>query len=84
LLLGSVVAQLVPFRLCQNAEKRRVTVSHPMAEGKTSDEDGDASQDGIEEIESPHRSNTHEVEERALYEVVSSNDFLIESYSVLL
>jgi hypothetical protein len=37
-----------------------------MAEGKSSYEDGDAGQDGIEEIESPHRSNTHEVEERAL------------------
>jgi hypothetical protein len=37
-----------------------------MAEGEAADEDGDTCEDGIEEIESPHGTDTDEVEERAL------------------
>ena len=37
-----------------------------MAEGDPADEESDARQNGIEEIESSHRSNAHEVEERPL------------------
>jgi hypothetical protein len=35
-----------------------------MAEGKTANEDGDTCEDGIEEIEGPHRTDADEVEER--------------------
>jgi hypothetical protein len=38
-----------------------------MAEGKAAYEDGDPSEDGIEEIEGPHRSDADEVEERTLH-----------------
>ena len=38
-----------------------------MAESETADEDGDAGEDGVKEIEGPHSSNTDEVEQRALY-----------------
>jgi hypothetical protein len=53
LLLGGVIAQLVAFGLCQDAEERRIAVRYPMAEGKTANEDGDTREDGIEEIEGP-------------------------------
>jgi hypothetical protein len=67
LLLGRVVADVVPFGLCQDAEERRITVCDPMAEGKTANEDGDTGEDGIEEIEGPHSSDTNEVEQRAFH-----------------
>jgi hypothetical protein len=38
-----------------------------MAEGKTANEDGDTGEDGIEEIEGPHCSDTNEVEQRAFH-----------------
>ena len=67
MLLGRVVAQLVTFGLCQDAEERRIAVRYPMAKGKTADEDGDTREDGIEEIESPHRADADEVEQRAFH-----------------
>jgi hypothetical protein len=42
-----------------------------MAEGKAANENGDAREDGIEEIESPYSADAHEVEERALNAQVS-------------
>jgi hypothetical protein len=36
-----------------------------MAEGETANEDGDACQDGIEEIEGPYRADADEVEQCA-------------------
>jgi hypothetical protein len=36
-----------------------------MAEGKAANEDGDTCEDGIEEIEGPHRADADEVEESA-------------------
>jgi hypothetical protein len=38
-----------------------------MAEGKTGDEDGDSCEGGIEEVESPHRADADEVEQRTFY-----------------
>ena len=38
---------VVAFGFCQDAEERRIAVRYPMAEGKTADEDGDTSEDGI-------------------------------------
>jgi hypothetical protein len=38
-----------------------------MTEGETANEDGDTRKDGIEEVEGPHRSDAHEVEQRTLY-----------------
>jgi hypothetical protein len=38
-----------------------------MSEGETANENGDAGEDGIEEIEGPHRANTDEVEQRAFH-----------------
>jgi hypothetical protein len=37
-----------------------------MAKGKPANEDGDTCEDGIEEVEGPHGTDTDEVEERAL------------------
>jgi len=34
LLLRGVIAQLVPFELCEDAEKCRIAVRHPMAESE--------------------------------------------------
>jgi hypothetical protein len=71
LLLGGVVAELVPFGLCQDAKECRIAVAYPMAEGKAANENGDAREDGIEEIESPYSADAHEVEERAFNAQVS-------------
>jgi hypothetical protein len=38
-----------------------------MPEGETANEDGDARQDGIEEIEGPHRADADEVEQCAFH-----------------
>jgi hypothetical protein len=38
-----------------------------MAEGKAANEDGDTSEDGIEEIEGSHRSDADEVEQRPFH-----------------
>ena len=38
-----------------------------MTKGKAADEDGNASQNGIEEIEGSHRADADEVEQRALH-----------------
>ena len=35
-----------------------------MAEGKAANEDGDTGEDGIEEVEGPHRTDADEVEQR--------------------
>src|SRR5713226_4981590 len=66
LLFGRVIAQFVSFGLRQDAKKRRIAVRHPMPEGKTAYEDGDTREDGIEEIEGPHRADANEVEQCAL------------------
>src|SRR5208337_977245 len=64
-LFGCVIAQLVAFGPRQDAKERRIAVRHPMSEGETANENGDTGEDGIEEIESPHRANTDEVKQRA-------------------
>ena len=56
--------QLVPFGLCEDAEECRIAVRYPMAESKAANEDGDACEDGIEEIEGPYRADAYEVEQR--------------------
>ena len=61
-----VIAHVVAFGLGQDLEKCRIAVRYPMAEGKAANEDRDTGQDGIEEIEGPHCTNTNEVEQRAL------------------
>jgi hypothetical protein len=66
LLFRSVVAQFVAFRLCEDAEKRRIAVRYPMTESKAANEHGDAGQDGVEEIEGSHRADADEVEQSAL------------------
>src|SRR5580704_9937120 len=66
LLFRSVIAQFVAFRLCEDAEKRRIAVRDPMTESKTANEHGDAGQDGVEEIEGSHRADADEVEQSAL------------------
>jgi hypothetical protein len=71
LLFCGVIALLVAFRLCEDAEECRIAVRYPMAEGKTANKDGDAREDRIEEIEGSHRSDADEVEERTLYAQVS-------------
>jgi len=65
-LLRGVVAQLVALGLCEDAEECRIAVRHPMAEGKAPYEYGDTCEDGIEEIEGPHRTDADEVEKRTL------------------
>ena len=69
LLFRSVVAQFVAFgELCEDAEKRRIASSLPNDhESKTANENGDAGQDGVEEIEGSHRADADEVEQSALY-----------------
>src|SRR6266849_5773084 len=67
LLFSRVIAQLVAFGLCEDAEECRIAVRHPMAEGKSANEDGNTCQNRIEEIEGSHRSDADEVEERALH-----------------
>src|SRR5580704_5086129 len=66
LLFRSVVAQFVAFRLCEDAEKRRIAVRYPMTESEAPNENGDAGQDGVEEIESSHGADADEVEQSAL------------------
>ena len=67
MLLGGVVAQLVAFGLGEDAEEGRIAVRYPMAESKTANEDGDTGEDGIEEVEGPHRADAYEVEQRPFY-----------------
>jgi hypothetical protein len=38
-----------------------------MSEGETANENGDTGEDGIEEIEGPHRADADEVKQRALH-----------------
>jgi hypothetical protein len=71
MLLRGVIAQLVAFGLCEDAEECRITVRYPMAEGKAANEDGDTGEDGIEEVEGPHGAHTNEVEERPFHSQVS-------------
>ena len=71
MLFCGVIALLVAFRLCEDAEECRIAVRYPMAEGKTANKDGDAREDGIEEIEGSHRAHADEVEECALHAQVS-------------
>ena len=63
-MFGGVVAQLVAFGLREDAEEGWIAVRYPMAEGKTTDEYGDAGEDGIEEVEGADGAHTDEVEER--------------------
>jgi hypothetical protein len=65
LLLRGVIAQFVPFGLCEDAEECRIAVCYPMAEGKAANEYGDTCEDRIEEIEGSHCANANEVEQRA-------------------
>src|SRR5208282_1642770 len=67
LLLCGVIAQVIAFGFCQDAEERRIAVRYPMAEGKAADEDGDTSEDGIKQIESSHRADADEVEQRPFH-----------------
>jgi hypothetical protein len=67
LVLRGVIAQLVPFGLCEDAKERRIAVRNPMAEAETANEDGDTGKDGIEEIEGPDRADADEVEQRAFH-----------------
>jgi hypothetical protein len=71
LLLRRVIAQLVAFGPCQDAEKGRIAIRHPMAEDKAANEDSDTGKDGIEEVEGPHGAHTNEVEERPFHSQVS-------------
>jgi hypothetical protein len=71
LLLRGVIAQLVPFGLCEDAEEGRIAVRHPMAEGKAANEDSDTCEDGIEEVEGAYGAHTDEVEERPFDSQVS-------------
>ena len=48
-------------------KKRRIAVRYPMAEGKTANEDGDTREDGIEDVEGPHRAHADEVEQRTFH-----------------
>src|ERR1039458_602821 len=64
LLFGRVVAQFVAFGFGEDAEEGRIAVRYPMPESKTPDEYGDTGEDGIEEVEGPHRSDADEVEQR--------------------
>src|ERR1700680_3890372 len=64
LLRRGVIAQLVAFGLCEDAEECRIAVRHPMAEGKAAKEDGYTGEDGIEEIKGPDRADAYEVKQR--------------------
>jgi hypothetical protein len=65
-LLGGVVPSLVSFGSGQDAQKDRIAVRDPGTECKPANENGDAGEDAIEEIESTYRSDADEEEERAL------------------
>jgi hypothetical protein len=67
LLLGGVVAEFVSLGPRQNAKERRIAVCNPKAEGKSADEDGDASEDAAEKVEGAHGPDTDEVEKTAFY-----------------
>ncbi|HLX86515.1 MAG TPA: hypothetical protein VKR59_21630, partial [Terriglobales bacterium] len=54
-----------------DAEECRIAVRYPMAEGKAANEYGDTCEDGIEEVESPDRTNADEIEERPLNAQIS-------------
>ena len=64
LLLCGVIPQLAAFGLCEDAEKCRIAVRDPMAEGKAANEDGDTGENGIEEVEGAHSADAFEVEQR--------------------
>src|ERR1700744_5165339 len=65
-LFCGVVARFVALGLRQDAKKGRVARSHPMPEGKSTDEYSDPGQDGIEEIEGADCTHADQVKERAL------------------
>jgi hypothetical protein len=67
LLLRGVIAQLVAFGLCEDAEEGRIAVRDPMAEGKAAYEDGDTGEDGIEKVEGAYCSDGDEVEKGAFH-----------------
>jgi hypothetical protein len=67
LLLRGVIAQLVAFGLCEDAEECRIAIRYPMAERETANKNSDTGEDGIEEIEGPHRAYANEVEERTFH-----------------
>ena len=58
MLFGRVVTHVVAFGFCQDAKECWVAVCDPVPEGKTTDENGDAGENGVEEIEGPYRANT--------------------------
>src|SRR5208283_4962212 len=66
LLLGCVIAELVSLGLSQDAKKCRVTIRHPVAECKAADEDGEAGENAVEEVEGTHGAHADEVKQRAL------------------
>ena len=41
-----------------------IAVRYPMPEGKAANEDGDTSEDGIEEVEGPYCADAYEVKQR--------------------
>jgi hypothetical protein len=66
LLLGGVIAQLVSLGLRQDAKERRVAVRHQVTECKAADENRNAAQNAVEEIECAHSAHADEVKQRPL------------------
>ncbi len=66
-MFGRVIAKLVAFGFCEDAEERWIAVRDPMAEGKAANEYSDAGEYGIEEVERPHCANAYEVEQRTFH-----------------
>jgi hypothetical protein len=65
-LLGGIVAQLILFGLGEDAEECRVAVRHPMPKGESTNENGNACKDGIEEVERTHCADAYKVKQGAL------------------
>jgi hypothetical protein len=64
--LGRVLAGLVSLRSGENLEECRIGIRHRVAEGESAEEDGDAGQQTIEEIEGAYRRDADEIEQRPL------------------
>jgi hypothetical protein len=71
LLLGSVIAGLVPVGLGEDAKKGRVSICGPVAKSEAANENGRPSKDRVEEIEGSHSRDTNEVKQRAFYTQIS-------------
>jgi hypothetical protein len=66
-----VVAELVPLRPREDAEKGRVGIRDPRTEGVASDEDERASKQRIEKVEDTYSGHADEEEKRAFDAKVS-------------